>query len=659
MRKCFLHIGTPKTGTSSLQAILSARSDELQRHGFLYPRAGRDPMGAHHNISMELSRARRFRFEFGAIEDLLNEIDGTQNNVVISSEGFSRSAYEPKFRDFVTRLHHRGLKVFFVVYLRNQIDFIRSIYLELLKDGSELTLNEFLRGVLGETESSGLASPRTIFYHQLLDYLSEIKDARLLAYSYDEIEESSVIPHFLSLLGLTPQVLGVDASLRLNTETPMEEQFKRFYENRVERPLNSSEISLIDRIFDDLQTESIDISVRTKNKIIKVCAESNNAVFSKYEVPNFRRMRPAKRPPKEAKEKLCLEDIFSAEAQFFVYDLARTRNGELISGAERTDGQDVERASLARLHHDLISRHRAFAEVFDSVTAADSTFADPKIQPFPRKLNRLMAYYPLAGAYNGLIAEYDMLAQAYTDLLAVVAERDSLLAAHNGLLAEREALVGAHNGLIVERDALLGAHNGLIAERAALLGAHNRLMTERAALLGAHNRLIAERESLLGAHNGLLAERDALLGAHNGLMTERDALLGAHNRLIVERDTLLGAYNRLIAEREALLGAYNGLLAKHDVLRGAHDGLIAERDALLGVHDRLIAERDSLEQGYKKATDDLARAVHQASVERDAMQSRLDIAIGERDALLASHSWRLTAPMRALRKLLARYLPGA
>src|SRR5882757_356131 len=100
MRKCFLHMGTYKTGTTSLQAILSARYDELQQYGFLYPRAGRGPMGAHHNISMELSGASRFRFEFGTIEDLLNEIDGTQNNIVISSEGFCRTAYEPKFRDF-------------------------------------------------------------------------------------------------------------------------------------------------------------------------------------------------------------------------------------------------------------------------------------------------------------------------------------------------------------------------------------------------------------------------------------------------------------------------------------------------------------------------------------------------------------------------------
>src|SRR3954449_4869255 len=103
MRRCFLHIGTPKTGTSSLQAILSTHQDELRQHGFLYPRAGRVPMGAHHNISMELSGARRFRSEFGTIEDLLSEIDGTRNDIVLSSEGFCRNAHESRLGDLVTQ----------------------------------------------------------------------------------------------------------------------------------------------------------------------------------------------------------------------------------------------------------------------------------------------------------------------------------------------------------------------------------------------------------------------------------------------------------------------------------------------------------------------------------------------------------------------------
>jgi hypothetical protein len=624
MRKCFLHIGTHKTGTTSLQAMLAARYDELQQHGFLYPRAGRGPTAAHHNIAMELSGATRFRSDLGTIEDLINEIDGTQNHIVLSSEEFCSTAYQPEFMDFVARLQQSGLDVSLVVYFRNQIDFMRSAYFEFLKDGSELTLNEFLPAVLANPVSS---RPGSIFYHQLLDCLSEMKNAHLLVYSYDEIQQGSVIPHFLSILGLTPQALGADPGLRLNTETPMEEQFKRFYENRVERPLNQREVSLIDCIFEDMKAESIDLSARTKNAIIEACTETNNSICANYGVPNFQRMRPVKRLPKQ---EICLEDIFSAEAQFFVHDLARTLSGELSSGAEPVHGTAVEKANLARLHHNLMSRHQAFARAFDRATAADSSFADRKIQPepFPRRPDRLIGNYPLAVSYNGLIAEYDALARGYTDLLA-----------------ERETLLGAYNRLIAEYDPLARGYTDLLAERETVLGAHNRL--------------IAEYDPLARGYTDLLAERETFLGAHNGLIAEYDKLARGYTDLLAEREALLGAYNGWLAERNGLLGVHSGTIARHDTLLGVYNALIAEHDALRGAHERLIAERDSLEQGYKKATDDLARAVHQASVERDAMQSRLDSAIGERDALLASHSWRLTAPIRALRRLLARYLRGA
>jgi hypothetical protein len=787
MRKCLVHIGTHKTGTTSLQAVLSSRHDELQQHGFLYPRAGRGPMDAHHNISMEVSGGARFRPEFGTIGDLLNEIDSTRNDIVISSEDLCVTAFQPAFKDLVARLRRSGLAVCFVVYLRNQIDYLRSAYFQYLKDGHEFPLKDFLRAVLANPGFPVSPQPSQIFYHQLLDHLSEIEDTRLLVYSYDEIRQASVIPHFLSVLGLIPQALGADITLRLNTETAIEEQFRRFYENRVERPLSNGEVAVIELIFKKLKDKNIDFSARTKNTIIEACAESNKAVFGKYDVPDFRRMLPGK-PRKGTEENLCLEDIFSAEAQFFVHDLAATPGGALTSGP--CHGKDVERARLARLHSGLISRHRAFAAVFESVTA--SGCADPKIQPapFPRKPDRLLADYPLAGAYNGLVSEYGTLAQAYTDLLAIVAERDALLDAHDRLIAGRDALLGAHDGLIVERDTLLEAHNRLIAEREALLGAHdrliaerdtlldahdrliagrdallgahdgliverdtlleahNRLIRERDALLGAHdgliverdtlldahhhliaereallgahdgliverdtlldahnhliaereallvahdgliaerdtlleahNRLIAEREALLGAHDGLIVERDTLLDAHNRLIAEREALLGAHDGLIVERDTLLEAHNRLIAERQTLLGAHDGLIVERDTLLDAHNGLLAERNALLGAHnellagreallvihdrliaerdalrgirDHLIAERDRLDQSCKTATQKLAWAMHQASVERDALQRKLDTAIGERDALLASHSWRLTAPLRALRR---------
>jgi Sulfotransferase domain len=116
------------------------------------------------------------------------------------------------------------------------------------------------------------------------------------------------------------------------------------------------------------------------------------------------------------------------------------------------------------------------------------------------------------------------------------------------------------------------------------------------------------------AHKALIAEHEGLIRSYDALALECDALAGARDNLIVERDALAGARNNLIVEC---------------------DGLRAEREALVRSNIELIAARDSL----VTASRDLAGA-------RDA-------AISERDALLASSSWRLTAPLGKLRHSLA------
>ncbi|WP_246135819.1 sulfotransferase family protein [Mesorhizobium intechi] len=72
-------------------------------------------------------------------------------------------------------------------------------------------------------------------------------------------------------------------------------------------------------------------------------------------------------------------------------------------------------------------------------------------------------------------------------------------------------------------------------------------------------------------------------------------------------------------------------------------GLADERDALVGFRDTLSAERDTLVNT-------------QASLiaERDALRWDMRRIANERDALLTSRSWRLTAPLRLIRRLLAR-----
>ena len=92
---CVLHAGTHKTGTTSIQALLTQNAEILADEGIYVPRAGRarrflgsDYVG-HHNIAWELNGDARFDRGEGTLADLLVETAAvSQRVVVITSEDF-------------------------------------------------------------------------------------------------------------------------------------------------------------------------------------------------------------------------------------------------------------------------------------------------------------------------------------------------------------------------------------------------------------------------------------------------------------------------------------------------------------------------------------------------------------------------------------------
>jgi hypothetical protein len=93
---------------------------------------------------------------------------------------------------------------------------------------------------------------------------------------------------------------------------------------------------------------------------------------------------------------------------------------------------------------------------------------------------------------------------------------------------------------------------------------------------------------------------------------------------------------RLAAERGQLATARAELSAECAELRSERDGLAEARNSQIVTEGRLVQERDELK------------------TERDALADSNKRLLTARDALLASTSWRVTAPLRRLRSLLSR-----
>jgi hypothetical protein len=135
---CFLHIGTHRTGTTSLQTFLTVNEQSLQRNGIYVPKTGRPwPNAGHHNVAWELNDDPRFKPAYGTLSQLLEELHLLRPPVAcVTSEDFE---YLHERRDSLYRLFSgmpsSNYDVRIIAYFRPQVDYLESLYAELVKHG--------------------------------------------------------------------------------------------------------------------------------------------------------------------------------------------------------------------------------------------------------------------------------------------------------------------------------------------------------------------------------------------------------------------------------------------------------------------------------------------------------------------------------------------
>ena len=138
MKAVYLHIGTHKTGSTSIQRFPARADDALAQQGILYPEAGRpdtdwsDQYGQH-ELYWSIVGKRGIDDE-QVWNELRREIDEYGGRrVVVSAEGFEGCAPED-IRRVVSHLAPHPIHV--VVYLWPPAHFLRSAYKQRVKMGT-------------------------------------------------------------------------------------------------------------------------------------------------------------------------------------------------------------------------------------------------------------------------------------------------------------------------------------------------------------------------------------------------------------------------------------------------------------------------------------------------------------------------------------------
>lgn len=226
----YLHIGTFKTGTTSIQRYLNDNRDSLKRAGVLFPsifsRGGQR--------ELPLSLIKEFtdfwvsswpNFEMSAEDmwgQIFKEISKTDaNKIILSTEHFcdllhhgareAKDEYAKVLRKFFT-----GYEVKVICYLRNLDAYLQSMYGEIIKIFS--VNNSFFDFVEDNIASNNFHCNPILF----LDYYAELfgKD-NLIVRKYDrkELCNGDVVCDFLNIIGIKKQA---NYTLEINKSIPSE-----------------------------------------------------------------------------------------------------------------------------------------------------------------------------------------------------------------------------------------------------------------------------------------------------------------------------------------------------------------------------------------------------------------------------------------------------
>jgi len=131
-KKIFIHIGTPKTGTTALQTFFANHTQVLEKNNIVYPVSGRR-RNQHFYLAIPQSNNQKLVKE--AWQSLYDELESTQwSTAVISSERFSRE--DPL--EVFNACKRFNAEIHIVVFFRERKALLSSHYRTLIKTGTRV-----------------------------------------------------------------------------------------------------------------------------------------------------------------------------------------------------------------------------------------------------------------------------------------------------------------------------------------------------------------------------------------------------------------------------------------------------------------------------------------------------------------------------------------
>ena len=211
MKKVFIHIGPPKSGTSAIQKWLSDNRDYLDSKGVFYPEHELDENGVSSGnlYSLFSQKDDDFVLDTEKVSSLMKEFSSSKSDVLILSSEF--------FFKRMEQLAESIPEAIFIGYLRFPLEVAESSYNQGVKRH-------------GQVHAFGLPATPRAYQLEILDRLiKKIGRERFILRPYSKqcFKNENLVEDFLFQVGIEP--INLDTP-RINTSYTLEGlEFKRWF----------------------------------------------------------------------------------------------------------------------------------------------------------------------------------------------------------------------------------------------------------------------------------------------------------------------------------------------------------------------------------------------------------------------------------------------
>lgn len=239
--------------------------------------------------------------------------------------------------------------------------------------------------------------------------------------------------------------------------------------------------------------------------------------------------------------------------------------------------------------------------------------------------------------------------------------------------AEHAGKLDSMSLMIADRDAQIAGLLQQATERSTQIGELNQLMAERDTQIGQLNEIVTTRDAQLNGMNQLAAARDDELNYFKSAMSEREERISLLNVTLSDLQRQIHNLSGGIASQQEQLTRLGHIKATESQQQTALERMLSERDAEIAELQLHLARKDEQIVNLNQAGGAVGGQVaglNQIIAQKEEQISQLNRVVEEHGAhvlhltetasshyehlsqLLASRSWRLTRPMRAVARFI-------